>query len=428
MIQRVQGYTDEEIQYIIDNYQTSTNKEIAKALNKKVSSITHAARMNGLIKQPHKEWTDEENIFLKENYETMTSKELAKALGRTKPSIDVQKERLGLSKMIKWSKRDEEYLRTNYLYMEHAEMGKVLNKTEQAVRAKCFDLDLIKDRNWEENEIEFVKNNYKTMATDEIAELLDRSFYSIQVKANRMGLKKSPYHCNYHYFDEINSEEKAYWLGFLTADGWISKNKETDSAETGMELQYGDINHLKKFNKSIDGNYRITDRWRECKISPLKSVNRSCTIRIFSFIMYSDLIKYGFTNKKSFECYIPNLDRDLLKHYIRGYFDGNGCVSVSNNHLSVSICTASKNMAEDLVNCIMENDIEAKIYSTITEYDTTVYNVTITKKKEKIKFLDYIYDDCNIYLDRKYKKYLKAKRIYDKPQVSMPHCLEINNH
>ena len=109
------------------------------------------------------------------------------------------------------------------------------------------NLDLIKDRNWEENEIEFVKNNYKMMATDEIAELLDRSFYSVQVKANRMGLKKSPYHCNYHYFDEVNSEEKAYWLGMLYSDGCIN----SANGQVNLTLNEKDLPHLEKLKKFL---------------------------------------------------------------------------------------------------------------------------------------------------------------------------------
>lgn len=428
MIQRVQGYTDEEIQYIIDNYQTSTNKEIAKALNKKVSSITHAARMNGLIKQPHKEWTDEENTFLKENFETMTTKELAKALGRTKPSIDAQKGRLGLSKLEFWTKEEEQFLIENYLSMEHKEIGKILNKTRAAVTAKCFDMDLVKCENWTQKDIDFLKENYQTISTKELAEILHRSQEGIKIKAERMHLKKYPYTCDYNYFNNIDTEEKAYWLGFLTADGWISKNFKSGSASTGIELQYGDIEHLRKFNKSINGNYRITDRWRKCKLSSSDKLNHICKIRIFSKIMHDDLVRLGFTYTKSFDCFMPNLRKDLVRHYIRGYFDGNGCFSVSNNYLSVSICTASKQIAEDFVKELNDIEINMRLYSYVNENNVVIYRPSFSRIKEKIKFLDYIYDDCNIYLDRKYKRYLKAKRIYDKPQVSMPHCLEINNH
>lgn len=427
MIQRVKGYTDEEIQYIIDNYHTSTNKEIAKTLNRSTTSITYVARMNNLIKQPHKDWTDEENKFLEENYTTMTTKELAKALDRTKPSIDSQKQKLGLDKLVKWTKEEEQFLIDNYLSMEHKEIGKVLNKTRGAVTAKCFDMDLVKCENWTQEDIDFLKENYQTISTKELAEILHRSCDGIQIKAERMHLKKFPYTCNYKFFSNIDTEEKAYWLGFLTADGWITKNFKSGSASTGVELQYGDIEHLRKFNKSIDGNYRITDRWRKCNLSSSDKLNHICKLRIYSKIMHDDLVNLGFTYTKSFDCFMPELREDLVRHYMRGYFDGNGCFSVSNNHLSVSVCTASKQIAEDFVNKLNNIGIDMRLYSYINENNVVIYRPGFSKVSEKLKFLDYIYDNCNIYLDRKYKKYLKAKRIYNEPQISMPHCLEINN-
>ena len=109
------------------------------------------------------------------------------------------------------------------------------------------------------------------------------------------------YFHNEDFFEKIDSEEKAYWLGFLTADGWINKNEKGNAGVTGIELQYKDIDHLRKFNKSINGNYKITDRWRPCLISSKYNNKRhhTCLIRIFSITMYDSLVKLGFTNNKS---------------------------------------------------------------------------------------------------------------------------------
>ena len=219
------------------------------------------------------------------------------------------------------------------------------------------------------------------MSKREISEILGRSLDAIQVKANRMGLKKSPYFCDYHYFDVIDTEEKAYWLGFLTADGWINKSEKTNAGVTGIELQYGDIGHLKKFNKSISGNYQITDRWRTCSISTKNpdKLNHMCVIRVFSLVMYESLYNLGFSNKS----------------------------------FSISFITASKSLYEDLLE-ILEN-IPVRVSSNIfvNEFGTTIYRPEIYRLDDKINFLDWIYQDCSIYLDRKYKKYLKVKKHYE---------------
>lgn len=300
--------------------------------------------------------------------------------------------------------------------MTHAEIGKILNRTEGAVRAKCFDLNLYKkELPWEEWELNYVKDNYMNMQTREISEYLNRTPNAVKLKAERMGYKKYPYSCDYHYFDNIDTEEKAYWLGFLTADGWISKSNKTGAGVVGIELQYGDIKHLKKFNKSISGNYRITDRWKTCDLSNnTDKKNHMCCIRIYSIKMYEDLEIIGFTNNKSYDFCIPVIDDSLIRHYIRGYFDGDGCLCLSNKSFGVSFITASLRFKDSLLKVLNGNGFYPKDYSYISDYNNTpMYRPEFTKNSERLRFLDWIYSDSTIYLDRKYKKYLKAKEKYD---------------
>jgi heterodisulfide reductase subunit C len=237
---------------------------------------------------------------------------------------------------------------------------------------------------------------------------------SVERLTSRLGLKKYPYTCDYHYFDEVDTEEKAYWLGFLTADGWINKNGNNNAGVTGIELQYGDINHLKKFNKSIGGNYKITDRWRSCAISTNdKDIeHHMCCIRIFSLTMYNSLIDKGFTKDKSFDCNMPSLREDLIKHYIRGYFDGDGCLCFTNKSFHINFTTASKTLNDDVSKVLRLENFNIAEHTYINDYGTTMYKIDICCQHDKINFLDWIYKDSSIYLDRKYKKYLKVKKHY----------------
>lgn len=93
------------------------------------------------------------------------------------------------------------------------------------------------------------------MSTSDIAITLKRTTSAVKIKARKLGLSKYPYTCDYNYFDKIDSEEKAYWLGFIFADGYISVNENSNSGCVGIDLCLSDIDHLKKFNKSINGNY-----------------------------------------------------------------------------------------------------------------------------------------------------------------------------
>ena len=409
----MKNFTNKEIEYIKKNFKTKTYKQLSEDLDILESSVKYIISELGLCKQPHKKWNQEEDEFLIQNYDKLTSAEIAKKLNRTIPSINARREKLGLIEHLPWTEEEIILLKQNYLFLSHEELGKILNRSKQAITAKCFELNLYKkELPWTEEEINFVKKNYMEMPTREIAEILNRSMNAVQLKAQRMGYKKFPYQCNYHYFDSIDTEEKAYWLGFIAADGWMSKTDATNSAAIGIELQYGDLTHLKKFNKSIDGNYKIVDRWRQCNLSDSDKKNHMCSIRIYSITMYNSLMQY-FSSEKTYSVRIPDLQKDLLRHFIRGFFDGDGCFCLSNKSFKIGFITASEDMKNDLENIISSLNIKVRTGEYISEFGTHMYRPDIDKKSDMLKFLDWMYMDSNIYLDRKYKKYLKAKNKYD---------------
>lgn len=414
---RFRNFSDEEVEYIKQNYLNSTVSEIANYLGKKSSSVYNVIYKLGILKQPHNKWTEDEINFLKNNYIDMTSEEISKQINHTVDAINTMRDKLGLVRNPNWTSDEIDFLVRNFDKMSHNEIGKHLGKTQSAITAKCFDLNLYKkEKPWEQWELDFVKNNYMEMSKREISEILNRSTDAIQVKANRMGLKKSLYFCDYHYFDTIDTEEKAYWLGFLTADGWISKSTKTGAGVVGIELQYNDIEHLRKFNKSISGNYQITDRWRPCLISTKdkNKQNHSCVIRVFSLKMYESLEKNGFTNNKSYDFSMPKIQNDLIRHYIRGYFDGDGTLCFTNQSFHVGFTTGSKKLNDSIADILKFENFHISESNYINSCDTMMYKIEINRVHDKINFLDWIYEDCNIYLDRKYKKYLKIKKTYEK--------------
>ena len=411
---KVRNYTEEEIQYIENNFANMTIKQIANKLNKKDSSVYNVVRKLGLVKQEHNKWTDEEINFLKSNYINMTSEEISRYIKHSVDAINTMRDRLNLVRYKNWSSEEIQFLKNNFESTLFSELSKTLCRTESAIRAKCFELNLFKTSPWTDDEINFVKDYYMEMKTSDISKLLNRTNSAIELKASRLGLKKYPYMCDYHYFDEIDTEEKAYWLGFLTADGWINKNDKNNAGVTGIELQYGDINHLKKFNKSIGGNYQITDRWKECPISTKDKEKKHhlCCIRIFSLTMYNSLADKGFTKNKSYDFHIPTLRKDLIKHYVRGYFDGDGCFTFTNKSFHISFVTASSVFGEDLLTILRAEGFNFVGSNYINDFNTYMYRFDIYRNNEKLQFLDWIYQNANVYLDRKYKKYLKVKNYY----------------
>ena len=407
-------YTDKEIQFVRNNYKTMTMKQMAEILQINQCHIKNIMNELGLSKQRHRKWTEVEIQYIKENYEKMTADEIGVKLNRSRVSVYGQIKRLNLTKEPDYTDDEIQFIKDHYLFMTHEEIGKQLNRSSGSIRSKCMYLNLNKkELSWTDQEEAFLIANYASMNKREIAEILNRSVNAIQVRAHKCGLKKSPYTCNYHFFDKLDTEDKAYWFGFLMADGWISRNKKTNAGAVGIDLQYGDINHLRKFNKSIGGNYKITDRWRKCTLSKDDTKHHHCTIRIFSHIMYESLEKLGFNQDKTFNCRFPKISNELLRHFLRGYFDGDGCFGYSKNRLGVRFCTASKSLNDDIISFLKENNYSIYEYCCVNEFGTTIYYPEINKDADKIRFLDYLYQDSNIYLDRKYYKYLKVKEYYN---------------
>ena len=147
------------------------------------------------------------------------------------------------------------------------------------------------------------------------------SIRSLQESKNLSKIKVNDY-----YFSSINSEHKAYWLGFLYADGNISKRKN----EITLTLKKSDYKHLQKFIDDLEIQKSVS--FYTIKSGKFKG-KESCSVGFSSNIMKQDLILYGCTPNKSLTLEFPNKaifkDPDLIRHFIRGYFDGDGSVFTS---------------------------------------------------------------------------------------------------
>ena len=160
---------------------------------------------------------------------------------------------------------------------------------------------------------------------------------------------------NSNVFDVINTEEKAYWLGFIYADGNIS-NHDKIYEKSGkhvyrieIALQEGDINHLEKLKLFLE---------YEGKISLTKTNHRTnrCRLSFNDKHMWETLNKIGCTPNKSLTLQFPKdifNSNNLSKHFIRGYIDGDGCISYTSkqhNKMLLNILGT-----EDVLNNIQRN-------------------------------------------------------------------------
>lgn len=214
----------------------------------------------------------------------------------------------------------------------------------------------------------------------------------------RVGNGQRTYKVNEHYFDEIDTPEKAYILGFLDADGCNFMPKTTIS----MSLQEGDKEILERINKEIENEHplRFIDYTNKHDFGYTYQ-NQYCLL-IFSAYMCKQLESLGMVPRKTYSLEYPIwLREDLHSHFVRGYFDGNG--SVRKNTVSI---TSTKKFCSTLFDVVLKffPDIKANLKPAKKGNDFTG---VIDFYGENSKLIaDWMYKDSNIHLQRKYDKYL----------------------
>ena len=227
---------------------------------------------------------------------------------------------------------------------------------------------------------------------------LDPGKLSKYLKSNGVKIERLPHKkkINKNIFEVINTEEKAYWLGFLYADGYVGL---TDN-RVELTLQLSDVNHIEKFKTFLNS---------DCKISTNSYRSR---LSIKDEKIKKDLINLGCTPQKSLILKFPTDDKvpkELIRHFIRGYFDGDGSLCVTEKTKSIDIL-GTYDFLYQL--CLESNIATSKIYVSKSK-SNKVFRIALGSRLDLYNFSKYIYDDCNIYLDRKYEKFKKLMEYYN---------------
>ena len=199
-----------------------------------------------------------------------------------------------------------------------------------------------------------------------------------------------------HFFQEINEEAKAYFLGLLISDGNVFKDNTGRQASISITLDLKDEYMLEKFKEVLQANTSVGHDGRGCG-----------QIAVRSNIMAEDLAKYGVVPRKSYNTYLPLLSKEMMPHLIRGIFDGDGSIMAKPNPSndghnrflhSISFC-GTHQLMEDISNYILENlGIKTAVY----DYkDRNLSELKIQNIDNIAKFGYWIYRNSTIFLNRK---------------------------
>jgi intein-encoded DNA endonuclease-like protein len=216
------------------------------------------------------------------------------------------------------------------------------------------------------------------------------------IKLRTLSEASMKYTCDDSFFSDIDNEIKAYWLGALYADGNISK-KASKSGQ--IFLTSSDEDWVVNFMKDIKSTNKPRKEFHKIYN------NYIWKAQITSSQMFNDLNALGCTPAKSKTITFPSIPNELIHHFIRGYFDGDGTVGVYTNLklndwkiLKSGVCSGSELFIKQL--------LEKLPVKNKNIYHNSVYTTQFSLN-DSLALCNYLYKNATIYLERK-------KEVFDK--------------
>lgn len=210
------------------------------------------------------------------------------------------------------------------------------------------------------------------------------------------------------FFNVIDTEEKAYALGIFYADGNITHENGHHTAS--ITLQECDRDILEKLMVATKFSGKLLEIKRA---PPRKNQVRLC---FASVQMCKDLVNKGCYPRKSLTLKFPTKDQvpdKLISHFIRGYYDGDGCITWSRNKVAIFTLTST------LEFCNEANQKLGTLVSKGTSYiskhrssDKNVWVLGICQSNCR-NVCDYLYKDATIWMERKRQRFIHAVNEYD---------------
>lgn len=261
------------------------------------------------------------------------------------------------------------------------------------------------DKEWLSEQLKKYDNSPTILARE-----LNLSLTSVNRYAIEFGLRKpkksiaSVNPINEKYFDEVNDFKKAYWLGFIMADGYTYKTPNREKYELAIKIKSIDIDHLKEFAKDIE--------FPEKKIiigsgKRNGNVNYYCQLRTYNTHLVKTVMnKHKIVQNKTYiQCLPDSIPEKYISDFIRGYWDGNGTLKKA----GWSACTMSYRLIESFAKYFDKNNIEYTLRKELCKSGNYLHLIRIRSKSHN-DFVKLIYPLEKYALKRKYDL------IYTSPQ------------
>ena len=214
------------------------------------------------------------------------------------------------------------------------------------------------------------------------------------------------------FFKNISTELQAYLLGFYTADGSIDEKRKTfrihlSIKDSELVYLYKDIISPDARLFSVADNYKTTGRDGK-EITGHGSIG----VDISSAILVNDLVELGIGYKKTYsDLTIPNIPENLIRHFVRGFFDGDGSISTylacekgkkDRVRCGIQIDSKTKTLLENIQLFFKNNNIK---FNLIYLKRDDMYRISTSSREEIKKLYLLFYKDSYFYLSRKFNKF-----------------------
>ena len=227
---------------------------------------------------------------------------------------------------------------------------------------------------------------------------------------------------------EIDNEQKAYFLGFMFADGCISLKKRKNTLGYISQISLTDEQIIMEFKEHFPffnlqvfdyGKYKKT--WS--KQFALRKVNKQ---------LFFDLQSHGMLERKSGKnsqfLKIPLLSEELIPHFIRGMFDGDGSINIAAkrpNLRRIEICSSSKDYLLQIKSIFLNHNVDCPIFRKKNNNISPLYVLEWINSKDIMSLKNFLYKDATIFLKRKKEKFDSFKIIDAKDEnPNCPKCFE----
>ena len=291
------------------------------------------------------------------------------------------------------------------------ELANIFNVSESNLRyyARKFNLKFNTQRRWSLEEKQSLVNDLNSGMTIEQLTIkyntTKKSLYSFFHK-NNIAIGQYRKHCfDENYFEVIDTEHKAYWLGFIMADGGVCKtcNEVSGPNRLYINISAKDKEHLQKFCEDIK-----LDKQNIKEYTPIGTYSNNPMVKVCvnSIKLCNDLKTYGIIPNKTGKELIPSIiPNNLIRHFIRGFFDGDGCFTKNKDKIQSIMFCGPYDFLNQLQNIFIENNLLSNDESVFIYQEKRnnkkLFYLRYNKSNIRNNITEYMYNDSTIYLNRK---------------------------